>query len=291
MTILKIGDIVSRKSYGSDILFKVVDIKRDGEKKIAVLNGLCFRLEADAPETDLIVRTEDYVKNYNEKMKRTVNLKVQNLDTPNRKLVKKKFYRNYWSRDEKKFEKPGKVLHIDGDKDYLAACLEQYKKFKIEAAGVYLKEKDQPHKVGELLKQYRPDILVLTGHDGVIKNDKNYSNINNYRNSKYYIQSVKEARKFDGDLDSLVIFAGACQSMYDKIIEAGANYASAPYRVLIHALDPVLICQKIAYTKIDKVVNPEEVISKTVTGVKGIGGVETKGKYRNGFPKEPYNKK
>jgi spore coat assembly protein len=53
----------------------------------------------------------------------------------------------------------------------------------------------------------------------------------------------------------------------------------------------VLICQKIAYTKIDKVVNPEELISKTITGVKGIGGVETKGKYRDGFPKEPYNEK
>jgi len=28
---LKIGDIVSRKSYGSDILFKVVDIKYEKE--------------------------------------------------------------------------------------------------------------------------------------------------------------------------------------------------------------------------------------------------------------------
>ena len=47
---------------------------------------------------------------------------------------------------------------------------------------------------------------------------------------------MKEARKFEKDLDSLVIFAGACQSMM-MLIEAGANYASAPYRVLIHALD------------------------------------------------------
>ena len=286
---LKIGDIVSRKSYGSDILFKVVDIKREGGNKIAVLNGLCFRLEADAPETDLVIRNEEYVRNYNEKMERTINLKIQNLNSV--KELKKKFYNNNWARDKKKFAKPGKVLHIDGDKDYLVVCMEQYKKFKIEAVGVYLKEKDQPSKVRELLEQYKPDILVLTGHYGVIKKDTDYSNINNYRNSKYYIQSVKEARKFEKDLDSLVIFAGACQSMYDKLIEAGANYASAPYRVLIHALDPVLICQKIAYTKIDKVVNPEELISKTITGVKGIGGVETKGKYRDGFPKEPYNEK
>ncbi len=78
---LKIGDIVSRKSYGSDILFKVVDIKREGGNKIAVLNGLCFRLEADAPETDLVIRNEEYVRNYNEKMERTINLKIQNLNS------------------------------------------------------------------------------------------------------------------------------------------------------------------------------------------------------------------
>jgi len=29
--------------------------------------------------------------------------------------------------------------------------------------------------------------------------------------------------------------------------------------------------------------------SKTITGVKGIGGIETRGKYRDGFPREPYN--
>lgn len=287
--VLKIGDIVSRKSYGSDILFKVVDIKKDGDKKIAILKGLCFRLEADAPETDLIIRNEEYVRNYNEKMNRTVNVKIQNLNCA--KDIKKKFYYSSRTGNEKKFARPGKVLHIDGDKDYLDVCMEQYKRFKIEAVGVYIKEKDQPSKVRELLEEYRPDILVLTGHDGVIKKDNNYSNINNYRNSKYYIQSVKEARKFEKDLDSLVIFAGACQSMYNKLIEAGANYASAPYRILIHALDPVLICQKIAYTKIDKTVNPEEAVSKTITGSKGIGGIETKGKYRDGFPEEPYNEK
>lgn len=55
---LKIGDVVSRKSYGSDILFKVVDIKEEGNNKIVVLNGLAYRLEADAPVTDLVVRSK-----------------------------------------------------------------------------------------------------------------------------------------------------------------------------------------------------------------------------------------
>ncbi len=140
----------------------------------------------------------------------------------------------------------------------------------------------------ELLKQHKPDILVLTGHDGVIKDENGYASIDNYRNSKYFIEAVKEARRYDSNLDGLVIFAGACQSMYHRIIEAGANYASAPYRVLIHALDPVYICKKVAFTGIDRIISPKEVISTTITGMKGIGGIDTRGKYRDGYPLEPY---
>lgn len=76
--------------------------------------------------------------------------------------------------------------------------------------------------------------------------------------------------------------------MYQKIIEAGANYASSPYRVLIHALDPVYICKKVAFTGIDRIISPKDVISTTITGFKGIGGIETRGKYRDGYPIEPY---
>ncbi|TYQ14806.1 UNVERIFIED_CONTAM: spore coat assembly protein [Acetivibrio alkalicellulosi] len=285
----KIGDVVSRKSYDSDILFKVVDIKKEGDKKIAVLKGICFRLEADAPETDLVVRTDDYVREYNDRINRGIEMKVRNINNSKDKIIKKKFYRNYTVREDKNFSKPGRVLHIDGDKDYLSKCLEQYKKYNIECVGVYLKERDQPSKVYQLLKEYTPEILVLTGHDGYLKNDKGYGNIDNYRNSKYYIQSVREARRFESNLDSLVIFAGACQSMYNKLIEAGANYASSPYRVLIHALDPVLVCKEFALTSIGKIISPQDVIRKTITGVKGIGGIETRGKYREGYPLEPYN--
>lgn len=180
------------------------------------------------------------------------------------------------------------MLHIDGDNDYLNTCLEKYKNFGIEAIGVHVKEKDQPSKVYELLVKHKPDILVLTGHDGVIKDENGYSRLDNYRNSKYFIDAVKEARRYESNVDGLVIFAGACQSMYHKIIEAGANYASAPYRVLIHALDPVYICKKVAFTGIDRIISPEEVISTTITGFKGIGGIETRGKYRDGYPSEPY---
>ena len=99
----------------------------------------------------------------------------------------------------------------------------KYRNLGIEAVGVHVKEKDQPLKVYELLMKHKPDILVLTGHDGVIKDENGYSRIDNYRNSKYFIDAVKEARRYDSNFDGLVIFAGACQSMHYKIIYAGAT--------------------------------------------------------------------
>lgn len=58
MAELKLGDIVARKSYGSDILFKVVDIRKDGDKQTVVLKGIYYRLEADALVSDLVVQSK-----------------------------------------------------------------------------------------------------------------------------------------------------------------------------------------------------------------------------------------
>ena len=96
---------------------------------------------------------------------------------------------------------------------------------------------------------------------------------------------MREARKWQPDFDALVIFAGACQSNYEQIIKAGANYASSPGRIMIHALDPVFIVEKIACSRIDMVVPIEEVIEQTITGYKGIGGSETRGKFRWAMPR------
>ena len=82
-----------------------------------------------------------------------------------------------------------------------------------------------------------------------------------------------------------MIFAGACQSNYEQIIRSGANYASSPGRIMIHALDPVFIVEKIACSRIDMVVPIEEVIEQTITGYKGIGGFETRGKFRWAMPR------
>lgn len=298
---IKVGDIVARKSYGLDIFFKVVDINGEGDKRVITLKGITYRIEADAPESDLILQTEDIVSEYSMRTMRAAEEKYRDLTEDKsrrpkrmyhmyagRGYPKKAFYRDTPKDNGQKFSRPGKVLHIDGDDDYLETCLKQYKKFGIEVVGKYVPEKDQPSVVYKLLQEHVPDILVLTGHDGVIKDSKNYLNVDSYRNSRFYIESVKEARRYENDMDSLVIFAGACQSMYDNIIKAGANFASSPKRVLIHAMDPVFVCQKVAFTGFDKVLDPSEVIGATITGLEGIGGLQTRGKYREGFPAEEY---
>ncbi|HEX2945341.1 MAG TPA: sporulation peptidase YabG [Clostridia bacterium] len=308
MSGLKIGDIVARKSYGYDIFFKVVNITNNGSDNIVTLKGISYRIEADAPESDLIVQPEHKVREYRDRCCMLANTRAAdnkehsgdkrslapeyavNYYMPRLRGYPKKAYSRDTSKDETgKIKRPGKVLHLDGDKDYLDSCLEEYRKLGLEVTGQYVPEKDQPGKVAALLREYRPDILVLTGHDGFIKGEDSYTNIASYRNSRYFIEAVREARKYNGDMDSLVIFAGACQSLYKEIMKAGANYASAPFRDLIHALDPVRVCQKIAFTGIDKVLDAQDVIDSTITGKTGIGGIQTRGKYREGYPEEPYN--
>ena len=76
----------------------------------------------------------------------------------------------------------------------------------------------------------------------MIKHGARYSDIYNYRNSRHFIQTVKEARKYDETYDkNLVIFAGACQSYFEALMDAGANFASSPARILIDFLDPLIV--------------------------------------------------
>lgn len=290
MAELKIGDIVARKSYGCDVFFKVSDIKTNGAETIVSLKGISYRIEADAPESDIELQPESKVAEYRNRCCRLAERDSREYTVSRYRGYQKKAYSRDTSNDKAGYiKRPGKVLHLDGDEEYLEYCLSEYRKLGIMTVGQYVTEKDQPMKVYGLLQEHRPDVLVLTGHDGFIKGEDSYGNISNYRNSRYYVEAVKEARRFNNDMDSLVIFAGACQSLYSEIMRAGANFASAPFRDLIHALDPVRVCQKVAFTSIEKVLKAEDVIDNTITGKTGIGGMQTRGKYREGFPAEPYS--
>ena len=143
----------------------------------------------------------------------------------------------------------GKILHLDGDRRYSEKSFRYYQKMGLTAIVKNIPEYKQPKLVYNLLSYYKPDILIVTGHDGMIRKEKGFNDIYNYKNSKYFIETVKEARRYERDCGrELVIFAGACQSFYEAIMMAGANFASSPARIMIDFLDPLVIAQKVATT-------------------------------------------
>ena len=155
---MKIGDLVTRHKYNHDIVFRIKDIKNN----IAILKGEFVRLSADAPLLDLKVYKEEVAQ---EQLELEFNR--------NMKLIN------------------GCVLHLDGDEQYLQKCLEIYKKYDIPAQGYYMKEKEMPNQITNLLVKHKPDILIITGHDNykIGEDKKEY-----FENSKYFIQTVKKAR-------------------------------------------------------------------------------------------------
>lgn len=316
---MEVGDLVVRKSYDKDITFKIIEIKEgDDNHKIYMLKGVNLRIEADALEEDLEKVTEKNLSKadiiFNKKINESIRRVISQREEEHKTILvsaqkekeeyrgkkkkqkgerKKRGYRKEESKTKDNkltFGRPGRILHIDGDADYLEVCLKTYKQLSLEAFGHAIPEREQPKHILELVNKYKPDIVVITGHDGMIRHAKDYMNIENYRNTKYFVEAVKTLRNYENSYDDLVIFAGACQSCYEAILDSGANFASSPNRVLIHCLDPVLVCEKIAYTNIDKIVPIQDVIENTITGLKGIGGLQTRGKYREGFPKSSFIK-
>jgi spore coat assembly protein len=249
---------------------------------------LNVRVLADAPIDDLVLPSSAEIRDYKREYIKKSNESMERIFYRRELEKQKRFSRAENDDNNGFFDVPGTVLHIDGDEEYMELCMTTYKQLGIQAHGMCISEKEQHKKISQLLMEYNPDILVVTGHDGLIRNNRNFNDIESYRNSKYFIEAVRAARRFEPSLDDLVIFAGACQSHYEGILRAGANFASSPHRVFIHALDPVFIIEKVAFTPINKIISAKDVIDATITGIKGIGGVETRGKFREGLPRSPY---
>lgn len=148
----------------------------------------------------------------------------------------------------------------------------------LEAVVKNIPENKQSSVVRQLLQKYNPDILVITGHDAMLKKGINYSNIYNYRNSKNFIDTVKEARKWAKNSNKLVIFAGACQSFFEALIEAGADFASSPGRILIDFIDPLIVAEKIATTDKTKFISSNEIAKEIKEGERRISGIGAMGK-------------
>lgn len=246
----KQGDLVTRISHGNDVVFRIEKI----DDNVAILKGVNVRLCADSEISDLVL----------------VTVKENNEDREFYEKLEK--IRNFERSDY--FYIPGKILHIDGDKEYLNRCLEFYKKANVLAFGVYSKENEMAQNIEKYLEDINPDIVVITGHDSLVK-----------QNSKYFADAVKACRRYQKDYDKLIIIAGACQSDYDKLIKSGANFASSPKKINIHALDPAIIALSLSLLDKNKEVDLLELLNKTSNGKDGIGGVNTRGVMTTGYPR------
>lgn len=276
------GELVTRRSYNNDLLFRVASVKKD----FVNLYGEDIRLQADAPTSDLLQVQARELEKRRQKGKEQEEFSYR-LFRQDYQLMREK--REYQSTDgyhnnANYFQLPAKVLHLDGDQNYLRKCIELYQRMGLQVHGVHLHEKDMPLEIGALVDRIQPNIIVITGHDSFSKNKGIKGDLRAYRNSKHFAETVREARRANPHLDQLVIFAGACQSHFESMIRAGANYASSPFRINIHALDPVFIAAKIAYTPFMEKVSVWDALRNTLTGDKGMGGIETRGLLRTGLP-------
>ncbi len=249
----KKGDYVTRKKYGNDIVFIIDNIDENN----VFLKGVDIRLIADANINDIVLTSIP--------KKKDENLILRSLNK------------------EKFFYIPGLVLHIDSDKEYLNRCLKYYNNQHVSAYGIVDNEENFSSIIEKNIRLYSPNIVVITGHDAYYKNMKaGYY----YKNSKYFAEAVKTAKKVSNDI---IVFAGACQSDFENLIKSGSTYASSPERINIHALDPAIVASYLALTENTKNVDVEQLVNKTHYGSKGIGGVITCGTMKCGFPRKEKN--
>ncbi|BBH23356.1 sporulation-specific protease YabG [Paenibacillus baekrokdamisoli] len=282
---MKQGDLVVRKSYGGDVLFRVATINQES----AVLKGTDYRLLADAPIPDLSVVRDPEITGAAKQVRIKVNESLQRVQEQRDKQVlhNESPIRRAMNESQPYFEVPGKVLHLDGDGSYMKKSMQLYTQMRVPAHGLHVHESQMTDAVYRLLPQIKPDIIVITGHDGVLKarNRNDLQSLSSYKNSQNFVNAVHVAREYEKDKDGLIIVAGACQSHYEALLQSGANFASSPGRVLIHALDPVYVAIKASYTSIRETINLADVIHGTISGIDGVGGIETLGMYRVGLPK------
>ena len=254
------GDIVVRKSYGKDILFCVEEIRELPIGKLAILKGLTIRITADSLLEDLekvaVKEVKETLRSWDEKI----------LGEKEKKGAKTRW---------EKVEQTGRILHLDGDRRYAEKSERYYLKNGLEAVVKNIKESEQARLIRKFVEKYRPDVVVITGHDGMLKKKVGYNDMNNYRNSRFFMEAVKEVRKCSQDI---VIFAGACQSYYEGLIEVGANFASSPARILIDFKDPLVVACKIAMTDCHQFLMIQDIEDELRDGRRGINGIGSMGK-------------
>lgn len=136
-----INQLVGRKSYGCDVLFRVVDVVEKEGVETAILYGSDIRLIADAPVNDLVFMTKKEIERIEEEWRNqeeesfhsfTNNTKNENQREDSSSVLA--------------FHLPGRVLHLDGDSKYLAKCIDAYTSLSVPVVGVHCPEKRNARK-------------------------------------------------------------------------------------------------------------------------------------------------
>ena len=248
------GDIVGRISYNCDIPFKIINIIDN----IAYLSGVYVRLYADSDISDLKLIDKETIDNLNledyRKQERIVSEYKNRID-----------------------HITGKILHYDSDPIYLNKCLNLYKMLNIYSIGLVKDESTFVDTIISDIKKYRPNIVILTGHDSYNKKDK--KDLNNYKNTINYMKAVLKIREYYS-LDDICVYAGACGSNFEALIASGANFASSIDRSNIEAYDPAIVGILSAITPHDQIIDIKNLMKFSKIKKNNIGGVETYGRLR-----------
>ena len=111
MSTIKKNNIVVRKSYGKDIIFKVVEILEIKKQKIAVLKGITERIQANSPIEDLEIIDKEEVEKTIRRFDDTIKTKIKK-----EKIEPSKNYGiNILNKITNSRIKKGRILHLDGD--------------------------------------------------------------------------------------------------------------------------------------------------------------------------------
>ncbi len=249
----EVGDKVVIINDVDNYIYKVKDIF----EKVCLI-GVNYRLIKYVQEQDIRLATKTEIEEELAKNARIKDLMVKNKVRSSKAIF-------------------GRILHIDGDKEYLDSCLGLYAELGIFAEGLYLPEKQMHKYIESLILQVTPDVIVITGHDAYNGGDKNI--MDSYENSEYFIKAIRLIRKHFS-IDNVVVIAGACGSHFEALIASGANFASSPKRINTHTYDPAITAIKVASTSINKMVDFDNILKYIDNGKDALGGVETKGKMR-----------
>ncbi len=235
-------------------------IIRDINNNLATITGYSYRIKKIVEVDKLSIATDEQINNEKKDIQKK---KERLLNKKNTRSSNKVLY--------------GRILHIDGDKEFLESCMELYKEMNIPYDGIYLSEEYVKDKIENILLESTPDIIVITGHD--VYNGKGKKDIKNYQNSKNFIDAVRIIRKHF-DANSVVVIVGACGSHFEALIASGANFSSSPKRINIHTYDPAIIAIKVATTSCNQTVDFNQILEFIENRRDAFGGIETKGKMK-----------